>query len=77
MDQAGRLVIPRAMRESVGLAEGGEVDVEFDGTAIRILPASRDDLIEEDGFLVIPSTGSKIGEADVRELIDAERHSRG
>lgn len=77
IDKAGRLVIPRALRERAGLAGGGEVEIELDGAAIRIAAASSDELREEDGFLVIPSVGIPISAAEVRELIDADRYSRG
>ena len=77
IDKAGRLVIPRQIRERAGLADGGEVDVELDGAAIRIAATNSDDLLEEDGFLVIPSTGNKLDDAAVREMIDVDRFSRG
>ena len=38
IDKAGRLVIPRPLRDRVGLAGGGEVELELDGAAIRIEP---------------------------------------
>ena len=38
IDKAGRLVIPRPLRDRIGLAGGGEVELELDGAAIRIEP---------------------------------------
>ena len=76
IDKAGRLVIPRAFRERIGLLDGGEVEVELDGAAIRIEPASGDALKEVGGRLVIPATGTPLTGAAVRELIDAERYGR-
>lgn len=69
-------MIPRALRERVGLTEGGEVDVELDGAGVRIAPVAGSDLREEAGLLVIPSTGTPVRKAGVRELIDADRHGR-
>jgi AbrB family looped-hinge helix DNA binding protein len=74
IDKAGRLVIPRVVRERVGLGHGGEVLVELDGAAIRIEPVTNDELREEDGRLFIPSTGQPLTAAEVRGLIDADRH---
>jgi AbrB family looped-hinge helix DNA binding protein len=74
IDRAGRLVIPRPLRDRVGLAGGGEVELQLDGAAIRIEPVSGIGLREEDGLLVIPTTGAPLSAAVVRELIDAERH---
>jgi AbrB family looped-hinge helix DNA binding protein len=76
IDKAGRLVIPRRLRDRIGLAEGGEVEVELDGAAVRIEPVSGSELKEVDGLLVIPSTGTPIAADVVRQLIDADRHGR-
>jgi AbrB family looped-hinge helix DNA binding protein len=77
IDKAGRLVIPRPLRDRVGLGHGGAVELELDGAAIRIEPIAGVKLHEEGGLLVIPATGVPIGEAAVRELIDADRDGRG
>ena len=76
IDKAGRLVIPRALRDRIGLSAGGEVELELDGAAVRIEPVAGTGLREEDGLLVIPATGVPITAASVRELIDADRHGR-
>jgi AbrB family looped-hinge helix DNA binding protein len=76
VDKAGRLVVPRSLREQVGLAGGGEVEVSLDGAAIRIEPVPGDALREVEGLLLIPSSGSAIDDALVHELIDADRQGR-
>ncbi len=76
IDKAGRLVIPRPLRDRIGLASGGEVEVELDGAGLRIEVVAGVALREQDGLLVIPGTGSVLPEALVRELIDADRHGR-
>lgn len=70
------MVIPRSLRDRIGLAGGGEVELELDGAAVRIEPVSGTELREHGGLLVIPSTGTPITAAAVRELIDADRHGR-
>lgn len=76
IDKAGRLVIPRALRERVGLFAGGAVELELEGAAIRIEPVAGHDLREEDGLLFIPATGTPLRASHVHELIDADRHRR-
>jgi AbrB family looped-hinge helix DNA binding protein len=76
IDKAGRLVIPRRLRDRIGLADGGEVELELDGAAVRIEPVSGSELKEIDGLLVIPSTGTPITGDAVRQLIDADRNGR-
>ncbi len=76
IDRAGRVVIPRRLRERIGLGQGGQVEVVLDGSGIRIEPVAGIDLREEDGLLLIPATGVAIGDDLVQELIDADRHER-
>lgn len=73
IDRSGRLVIPRALRERIGLAHGGEVEIALDGAAVRIEPIAGVELAEQEGLLVIPSTGRSVTAADVEELVDADR----
>jgi AbrB family looped-hinge helix DNA binding protein len=76
IDRAGRVVIPRALRNRVGLATGGEVEIVIDGAAIRIEPVTGTKLREEAGLLFIPASGTPVDDAAVRELIDADRYGR-
>jgi AbrB family looped-hinge helix DNA binding protein len=76
IDKAGRLVVPRQLRERIGLADGGTVEVTLEGAGLRIEPLAGSDLKDEDGLLVIPGGGVSLTRARVRELIDADRHGR-
>ncbi|MEX2183658.1 MAG: AbrB/MazE/SpoVT family DNA-binding domain-containing protein [Chloroflexota bacterium] len=76
IDKAGRLVIPRTLRDRIGLTGGGEVDLELDGAAVRVEPVVGAGLREEGDLLMIPSVGTPIDDAAVRDLIDADRHAR-
>jgi len=68
IDKAGRLVVPRSLRSQVGLIDGGEVEIAVDGASIRIEAVPGTNLVEEDGFFVIPATGVNLDDAAVREL---------
>jgi len=72
IDSAGRLVIPRALRERLGLRQG-TVDVEADGADLRVRPHAGDELEERDGWLVIPAGGTTITDEDVQALRDADQ----
>jgi AbrB family looped-hinge helix DNA binding protein len=70
IDKAGRLVIPKPLRDQVGLRPG-EVELTADGTGIRVEPLAGEDLLESDGRLVVPKTGASLDDDDVRALRDA------
>lgn len=72
IDNAGRLVVPKQLRDQIGLV-AGEVDVRVDGAALRIEPLATDDLVERSGRLVVAGGGSAIGDDDVRELRAADQ----
>jgi AbrB family looped-hinge helix DNA binding protein len=70
IDKAGRLVIPKTLRDHLGL-QPGEVEVTADGAGLRVDPLAGDSLDERDGRLVIPAGGAEVNDAVVRTLRDA------
>ena len=72
IDKAGRLVIPKALRDSLGLLPG-EVSVVADGSALRVEPLAGDAFEEENGRLVIPASGLALDDDTVRALRDADQ----
>jgi AbrB family looped-hinge helix DNA binding protein len=76
IDKAGRLVIPRSIRDRIGLGGGGIVELELDGAGVHIEPVAGTGLREEGDLLLIPAAGTPITTSLVRELIDADRHGR-
>jgi AbrB family looped-hinge helix DNA binding protein len=72
IDKAGRLVIPKALRDSLGLVPG-EVEVTAEGVGLHVEPLAGDQLEDEDGLLVIPSAEVTIDDHLVRTLRDADQ----
>lgn len=72
IDKAGRLVIPKTLRDSLGLVPG-EVEVTPDGAGLHIEPIADDRLEDEDGLLVIPAAEVTISDDLVRRLRDADQ----
>lgn len=73
IDRAGRLVIPKALRNSLGLVPG-EVEVTADGAGLHIEPLADGRLEDEGGLLVIPAAAdATISDDLVRALRDADQ----
>jgi AbrB family looped-hinge helix DNA binding protein len=72
IDKAGRLVLPKALRDQVGLRPG-EVNIFVDGAGLRVEPIAGDALEERDGRLVVASSGAEIDAETVRNLRDADQ----
>lgn len=72
IDKAGRLVIPKALRDRLGLRPG-IVEVVADGAALRVEPVAGVGLEEHSGRLVIPASGLQLDDGDVRALRDADQ----
>ena len=69
IDKAGRLVIPKQLREHLGLRPG-EVEIHAEGAGLRYEPIAHDRLVERAGRLVVPATGATVTDEDVRKLRD-------
>ena len=67
IDEAGRVVIPKRLRDQIGLRSGA-VDITVDGTVLRIDPISEETLGKESGRLVIPASGASLDDEGVRML---------
>lgn len=72
IDKAGRLVVPKVLRDRLGL-RSGEVEITAEGASLRVEPVFDDALVEKDGRLVIPAAHSTVTDEFVRELRDADR----
>lgn len=70
IDKAGRLVIPKPLRDQLGLRPG-VVEVVPAGTGLHVEPLAGEALEERSGRMVIPASGVTITDDDVRALRDA------
>lgn len=73
MDSVGRIVVPKPLRDALGLTAGSTVDISRYGAGLQLIPTGRTArLIDEAGVLV--ATGDTwIDDDDVFNLIDSGR----
>ena len=73
VDQVGRIVIPKALRDRLSLSAGTRVDISEYGDGLHIAPVGRTARLERrQGKLVAVST-TAVTDDDVLALIDAGR----
>lgn len=73
IDGVGRLVVPKALRDALGLEAGSTVDLSLYGAGLQLLPVGRSArLTTVDGALVAQSD-TTIDDDIVLGLIDAGR----
>jgi AbrB family looped-hinge helix DNA binding protein len=78
IDNAGRVVIPKVLRERMGLTNGGEVEIRFrDGVVELAVPPSKGHLVQKGSVLVwdVPGT-EQISAETVNRVIEEIREER-
>jgi len=76
MDRVGRIVIPKSIREQLGLKPDEEFDAVIDGLAIRLQPRMVHvrRIREVEGWPVLEAVpGQSLTDDDVRRLRDGDQ----
>jgi AbrB family looped-hinge helix DNA binding protein len=73
LDSVGRIVVPKALRDALGIGPGSTVDISQYGAGLAVIPSGRTArIIEENGRLV--ATGDTVLTDEILfALIDAGR----
>lgn len=73
IDGLGRLVVPKPLRDALGLTPGTVVDLSRYGAGLQLVPAGRTArIVEVDGGLVAESS-TEVTDEVVFDLLDAGR----
>lgn len=74
IDSAGRILLPKALRDALGLAPGSKVDISAYGTGVQVTPGGRTARLQrgQDERLVAVSH-TVVTDDDMFALIEAGR----
>lgn len=73
IDGAGRLVVPKSLRDLLGLEAGARVDISQYGIGLQLIPMSRTARLEQRDGATVAVSDTPITDKDVFGLIDAGR----
>jgi AbrB family looped-hinge helix DNA binding protein len=73
IDAVGRVVIPKPLRDALGLTPGSTVDVTRYGSGLQLVPAGRTARLVEDSGALVATGETTIDDDTVFGLIDSGR----
>ncbi|MGU3499464.1 AbrB/MazE/SpoVT family DNA-binding domain-containing protein [Mycobacterium sp. C31M] len=74
MDSRGRIVVPKPLRDALGLVPGATVDVSVYGSGLRIVPGGRTARIEQGSHgRLVAKAETVITDNVMFDLIDSRR----
>jgi AbrB family looped-hinge helix DNA binding protein len=73
VDQAGRIVLPKFIRDALGLLPGTKVDISPYGAGVQVIPVGRTARLIEDNGVLVSVGETPVDDAILFNLIDAGR----
>jgi AbrB family looped-hinge helix DNA binding protein len=73
IDSAGRLVVPKALRDRLGLEPGSTVDISPYGAGLQLMAVSRTARVRTIDGAVVAESDTAITDEDVFELLESDR----
>ena len=73
IDNAGRVVVPKPIRDALGLLPGTKVDISPYGAGAQLVPAGRTARLIEENSQLVAAGETPVDDDTVFALIDAGR----
>lgn len=73
MDAVGRVVVPKALRDALGLTAGSTVDISRYGAGLQLIPTGRTARLVEKAGVLVAEGDTEIDDDVVFGLIDTGR----
>lgn len=77
IDRAGRLVIPKPIREQLGLEAGAELEMEQSGDRIALIPVRATGPLTKEHGVWVWRTGERLTAAETNSVLEQVRMERG
>jgi AbrB family looped-hinge helix DNA binding protein len=73
IDSMGRIVVPKPLRDALGLTPGSTLDVSRYGAGLQLIPNARAARLVDEGGVTVVTGDTTIDDDDVFALIDGAR----
>ncbi|MGC8513558.1 MAG: AbrB/MazE/SpoVT family DNA-binding domain-containing protein [Acidimicrobiales bacterium] len=73
IDSVGRVVVPKPLRDALGLQPGSEVEISRYGAGLQLIPAGRTAQVVLEGGVPVVTGDTRIDDETVFGLLDAGR----
>jgi AbrB family looped-hinge helix DNA binding protein len=73
IDAVGRIVVPKPLRDALGLTPGSTVDISRYGAGLHLVPAGRTAVLTEESGVLVAGGETPIDDDTVFSLIDSGR----
>ena len=73
VDSVGRIVVPKPLRDALGLRAGSTVDITRYGAGLTLVPTGRTARLVQEAGVLVATGDTTIDDADVFGLIDSGR----
>ena len=77
IDGAGRVLLPKAAREALGMEAGDKLEVTVDGEGVSLRPVRSGSALEQKEGIWVVRTGRRITREMTNELVRRDREGRG